>query len=315
MPTMKAAICTRYGAPEQLEIRELSKPVCQEDQLLVRIMAASVNSGDVKLRSLAVCRFQKIIMKIIFGFYKPRRPILGTVFSGIVEDTGNKTSRFKKGDRVFGMTGFRFGTHAEYITLNEAGIVACMPANASFEEAAALPFGWHTAIYFLDKAGIRKFENPNVLIYGSTGSVGSAAVQLARFYGATITAVCSNAGGELMDQLRVDKVVYYDRQDFTQLDEKFDIIFDAVGYTNKKSCQPLLKKGGSFVTVNGMVMASEKIEHLQLICDLFEKGECSAVIDKVFPFSEIVAAHRYVDTGKKKGNVVISFCDLPAKLF
>lgn len=302
---MKAAICKRYGGPEQLEITEVPKPVCKDNEIVVRIMAAPVNSGDVKLRSLAVSRFQKIIMKMIFGFYKPRRPILGTVFSGIVEETGIKTSRFKKGDRVFGMTGFRFGTYAEYITLNETRVVAHMPANASFEEAAALPFGWHTAIYFLEKAGIKKYENPNVLIYGSTGSVGSAAVQVARFYGATITAVCSSAGGELMEQLRVDKVVYYDRQDFTQLDEKFDIIFDAVGYTTKKSCQPLLKKGGSFVTVNGMVMASEKIEHLQLICDLFEKGKCSAVIDKVFPFSEIVAAHRYVDAGKKKGNVVV----------
>lgn len=311
MPTMKAAICTRYGAPEQLEIRELSKPVCQENQLLVRIMAASVNSGDVKVRSLAVSGFQKVIMKIIFGFYKPRRSILGTVFSGIVEQTGKNTTRFKKGDRVFGMTGFRFGTYAEYIALKETGVIACMPANASFEEAAALPFGWHTAIYFLEKAGIRKYENPNVLIYGSTGSVGSAAIQVARFYGAAVTAVCSIAGQELMEQLNVEKVVYYDQQEFTLLNEKFDIILDAVGYTTKKSCRPLLKKEGSFVTVNGMVMASEKIEHLQMICDLFEKGKCSAVIDKVFPFSEIVAAHRYVDAGKKKGNVVVSFFDLP----
>lgn len=306
---MKAAICTRYGAPEQLEIQELPKPVCQDNQLLVRIMAASVNSGDVKLRSLAVSEFQKIIMKIIFGFYKPRRPILGTVFAGIVEETGNKSTRFKKGDRVFGMTGFRFGTYAEYITLKETGIVTRMPVNASFEEAAALPFGWHTAIYFLEKAGIRKYQNLNVLIYGSTGSVGSAAIQVASFYGANVTAVCSIAGQDLMEQLNVEKVVYYDQQEFTLLNEKFDIILDAVGYTTKKSCQPLLKKGGNFVTVNGMDMATEKLEHLQLICDLFEKGKCKAVIDKVFPFNEIVAAHRYVDAGKKKGNVVVSICE------
>jgi NADPH:quinone reductase-like Zn-dependent oxidoreductase len=311
MQIMKAAVCTRYGAPERLEIREVPKPVCKDNEILVRVMAASVNSGDVKLRSLAVSGFQKFIMSVIFGFYKPRRSILGTVFSGIVEETGNRTTRFKKGDRVFGMTGFRFGTYAEYIALNEAGIVTRMPANASFEEAAALPFGWHTAIYFLEKAGIRKFENPNVLIYGATGSVGSAAVQVTRYYGATITAVCSSAGRELMEQLRVEKVVYYDRQDFTLLNEKFDIILDAVGHTTKKSCQPLLKKDGSFITVGGMDMATEKIEHLQLISDLFEKGQCKAVIDKVFPFNEIVAAHRYVDAGKKKGNVVVSICDLP----
>jgi NADPH:quinone reductase-like Zn-dependent oxidoreductase len=308
---MKAAICKRYGGPEQLEITEVPKPVCNDNEIVVRIMATSVNSGDVKLRSLAVRGFQKIIMKIIFGFYKPRRSILGTVFSGIVEETGKKTTRFKKGDRVFGMTGFRFGTYAEYITLNEAGIVTRMPASASFEEAAALPFGWHTAIYFLEKAGIRKYERPNILIYGATGSVGSAAIQVASYYGATVTAVCSSAGRELMEQLKVEKVVYYDRQDFTLLNEKFDIILDAVGHTTKKSCQPLLKKDGSFVTVGGMDMATEKIEHLHLISNLFEKGKCKAVIDKVFPFSEIAAAHRYVDTGKKKGNVVVSICDLP----
>ncbi|MBU7576522.1 MAG: NAD(P)-dependent alcohol dehydrogenase [Flavihumibacter sp.] len=308
---MKAAICKRYGGPEQLEIREVPKPVCKDNEIEVRIMATSVNSGDVKLRSLAVSGFQKIIMKIIFGFYKPRRSILGTVFAGIVEETGNKTTRFKKGDQVFGMTGFRFGTYAEYITLKETGIVTRMPVNASFEEAAALPFGWHTAIYFLEKAGIRKYQNLNVLIYGSTGSVGSAAIQVASFYGATVTAVCSIAGQDLMEQLNVEKVVYYDQQEFTLLNEKFDIILDAVGYTTKKSCQPLLKKGGNFVTVNGMDMATEKLEHLQLIGDLFEKGQCKAVIDKVFPFNEIVAAHRYVDAGRKKGNVVVTIGDLP----
>jgi len=302
---MKAAICKRYGGPEQLEITEVPKPVCKDNEIVVRIMATSVNSGDVKLRSLAVSGFQKIIMKIIFGFYKPRRSILGTVFAGIVEETGNKTTRFKNGDPVFGMTGFRFGTYAEYITLKKTDIVTRMPANANFEEAAALPFGWHTAIYFLEKAGIRKYQNPNVLIYGSTGSVGSAAVQVARIYGASITAVCSSAGSELMKQLTIDKVIYYDQKDFTQLDERYDIILDAVGQTTKKTCQPLLKKGGIFVTVNGMDMATEKIEHLQLITDSFEQGNCHAIIDKVFPFSEIVAAHRYVDAGKKKGNVVV----------
>ncbi len=302
---MKAAVCTGYGAPENLEIREVFRPVCHDKDILVRVMAASVNSGDVKVRSLAVSGFQKIIMKMIFGFHRPRRSVLGTVFSGIVEETGNKTTRFKIGDRVFGMTGFRFGTYAEYISVKETGVVSHMPANANFEEAAALPFGWHTAIYFLEKAGIRKYENPNILIYGSTGSVGSAAIQVARFYGATITAVCSSTGRELMEQLTVDNIVYYDRQNFTLLNEKFDIILDAVGHITKKTCQPLLKKGGSFITVGGLDMASEKIEHLLCISDLFEKGKCAAVIDKVFPFTEIVAAHRYVDAGKKKGNVIV----------
>lgn len=302
---MKAVICTKYGPPEVLQIQDVDRPACKDSEILIRIMATSVNSGDVKVRGLATTGFKKVIMQLVLGISKPRRPILGNVFSGIVESKGNKVSKFKVGDKVFGMTGFKFGTYAEYICMNERSTVLQMPANASFEQAASLPFGWHTAIYFLKKAGIEKHKKPKVLIYGATGSVGMAAIQLAQYFGAILTAVCSSEGKPLMEIMGVKDVIAYDREDFTQTTHKFDIIFDTVGKTSKTICKKLLNRGGNFVTVGGLDVAREHIMHLKLIQELFEKGKCSAVIDKIYPFTDIVAAHTYVDTGRKKGDVVL----------
>lgn len=305
---MKAVICTRYGLPEVLQITELPIPIPKENEILVRIVATAVNSGDVRVRGLDAKGFMKVIMRLALGISKPRKPILGTVFSGVVETTGNRVTAFKVGDKVFGMTGFKFGTYAEYITVNQNSNVMKMPQNATFEEAVAIIFGGQTAIYYLDKAKITEKSNPKILIAGATGSVGIAAIQIARHHKADITAVCSSRGRKLISELGVNSIVLYDKEDFTKLTEKFDIIFDAVGKFNKKQCEILLNKNGIYKTVS-LGYASENVQQLQLLKELFEKGALKAVIDKTFQMDEVIVAHRYVDTGRKKGNVVLKISE------
>lgn len=301
---MKVVICTKYGLPEVLKIQVVDKPVPKDNEILIKIVATAVNSGDVRVRGLAVEGFMKIIMRLVLGISKPRKPILGTVFSGVVETVGNKVSKFKVGDKVFGMTGFKFGTYAEYITVNQNSNVIEMPKNATFEEAVAIIFGGQTAIYFLEKAKIAEKVNSKVLIIGATGSVGAAAVQIAKHHQAEITAVCSSEGRKLISELGVNNIVLYDKEDFTKQTDKFDIIFDAVGKTTKKECRNLLNENGVYKSVSSGY-ASETIQQLQLLKELFEKGELNAVIDKTFQMDEIIDAHRYVDSGRKKGNVVL----------
>lgn len=311
---MKAVICSGYGPPEMLIIREVEKPVPKANEMLVRVMASAVNSGDVRVRSLAVNGLMKVVLRLVLGFKRPRKAIPGTVYSGVVESVGRKVSHFKAGDKVFGMTGFKFGTYAEYMSVHQNSNVTHMPWNASFAEAVSLIFGGQTAIYFLEKAGIANRVNPKVLIIGATGSVGTSAVLLAQNYKADITAVCSTQGSGLVKTLGVDKLVIYDQEDFTQLRESFDIIFDAVGKTSKHKCKHLLNKGGVYLNVNTSGFASETVEQLELLKTLFEQGKYQAVIDKVFPLDQVVEAHRYVDTGRKKGNVVLSIGDREMKI-
>ncbi|MBK8845926.1 MAG: NAD(P)-dependent alcohol dehydrogenase [Bacteroidetes bacterium] len=301
---MKAVICTKYGPPEVLQIQEVSKPIPKDNQILVKIVATAVNSGDVRVRSLDVKGLMKVIMRLVLGISKPRKSILGTVFSGIVECKGNKVTKFKVGDKVFGMTGFKFGTYAEYIAVNQNSNVLEMPKNATFEEAVAIIFGGQTAIHFLEKAQIAKKSYPNILIICSTGSVGAAAIQVAKYHNANITAVCSSQGDKLVAELGVNNIVHYDQEDFTKQTEKFDIIFDAIGKYNKNQCKNILNKNGAYVSVN-IGYASENIQQLTLLKKLFEKGDFIATIDRTFKIAEIVEAHRYVDTGRKKGNVVL----------
>ncbi|OWY22865.1 NAD(P)-dependent alcohol dehydrogenase [Sphingobacteriales bacterium UPWRP_1] len=302
---MKAVICTKYGPPEVLILTQVEKPVPKDNEILVAIKATAVNSGDVRVRALAVEGFLKIVMRFVLGFTKPRKPILGTVFSGIVAQVGSKVQNFSAGDEVYGITGFRFGTYAEYIAVAEKSVITHKPANATFEEAAAILFGGQTAIYFLQKAKIAERVNPSVLIYGATGAVGTAAVQLAKYYHARVTAVCSSNGQDLANKLGADKVILYDKEDLSQIPEKFDIFFDAVGKAPQKQALNMLNKGGSYQTVGGLDVADDKIEQLQLLRTLFEQGSYQATIDRVFTLDEIVEAHRYVDTGRKKGNVVV----------
>lgn len=302
---MKAVFCTKYGNPEVLKFQEVDKPLPQENEILAKVISTCVNSGDVRVRGLAVQGFLKIIMRFVLGFSKPRKPILGTVFSGVVESIGNKVTHFKVGDKVFGMTGFKFGTYAEYLTINQNGNVIEMPSSATFDEAVSLIFGGQTAIHFFDKMKIAEKSNSTILIIGATGSVGTSAVQIAKYYGANITAVCSSNGKSLIENLGITDIVLYDKEDFLNRPNQFDFIFDAVGKTTKKQCNKLLKKSGIYKTVGGLEVASESKEQLELLKMLFEKGFLKAVIDKKYALEEIVEAHNYVDNGRKKGNVII----------
>ena len=302
---MKAVICPKYGPPQVLTIQELPKPVPKKNEVLIKIVASTVNTGDARIRGLKVKGFMKFVMRLMLGFTKPRKPVLGVVFAGIVEQIGENARQFKVGDEVYGATGLNQGCHAEFLCISENKAITHKPKNASFEEAAALPFGGQTAIYFLRKGKIAEISNPEVLIYGATGSVGTAAVQVAKNYGATVTAVCSSKGKELTNALGADKIIEYDREDYTKVSDKFDIILDAVGKSSKKECAPLLKPSGKFFSVEGLDIASESTEYLDYLCQLFENRKYKAIIDKVYPMDEVVEAHRFVDTGRKKGNVVL----------
>lgn len=302
---MKAAFCTNYGKPEVLKIMLTDKPIPRDGEVLIRIHASAVNSADVRVRGLDVEGFMKIAMRFVLGFSKPRKPILGTSFSGVISKVGKDVTKFKKGDEVFGMTGFKFGTHAEYITLKETDVIVHKPKNASFEEASAIIFGGSTAHHFLFKAGIEKKSKLKILIYGATGAVGTSAVQIAKYFNADVTAVCSNEGKELVNSLSADDVINYTEEDFTKNGKRYDLIFDAIGKLNRKMVKSSLTDGGIFSTVGGLDVASETTTQLLFLKDLFEKDKLKAVIDKIYSLDDIVEAHRYVDTKRKKGNVVI----------
>lgn len=303
---MKAAICTRYGPPEVLQIQEIPKPVPLPKELLIRVLASTVNSGDVRVRGLAVKGLMKWLMQLVLGISKPRKPVLGVVFAGIVEETGSEVSLFKKGDEIMGITGFRFGAHAEYMTLPEKARVVLKPGHASFREAAAVLFGGHTAIYFLEKAGIQHLKKPAVLILGGTGAVGSSAIQIARYYGAEVTTVCHSRNREWVKEIGAQQVICYDLEDVFQSGLTFDVVFDAVGKYDPSRCRKLCKPKGVFKSVEGWEMATETKEQLNLLSALLEQGALLPVIDKVFPLEEIAHAHAYVDLGRKRGNVVVT---------
>lgn len=302
---MKAAVCEAYGMPETVVVKQVPKPAIRPGEVMIKVMASTVNSGDVRMRGLKANGWMKLLMRLILGFSKPRKSVLGVTFAGVVEQVGAKVSRFKPGDQLFGLTGFSFGAHAEYLCLSERATMIEIPANVSFEAAAALPFGAHTALHFLQAAGIEKLNRARVAIYGATGSVGFAALQVAAHYGAIITAVCSSRAAASLSTFAIDNIVLYDKTDFTRSGQQYDIIFDAVGKLSKKECLSLLSPNGKFVTVGGMAVARENKEQLVLVRQLFEAGNYQPVIDKVFTLDEIVAAHEYVDTGRKIGNVVL----------
>lgn len=311
-PTMQAVVCPKYGPPDVLQIQEVPKPSPKSNEVLVQVMASPVNTADTRIRGLTVAGLMRFVMRLVLGFTGPRQKVLGTIFSGVVVQVGDKVSRFQVGDEVFGSTGFKLRTNAEYICLKETGVITLKPGNASFEEAAALPFGGQTAIYFLEKANIKEKKQPSVLLYGATGAVGCASIQIAKHYGAEVTAVCSTRGEALAQKLGADHIIRYDQEDFTQTHTKFDIIFDAIGKTTKKACQSLLKPDGRFITVEGMDVAAEKTEQLELLRKLYEAGQYQAVVDKIYPMEEVVAAHTYVDTGRKKGNVILQIAKAKA---
>jgi NADPH:quinone reductase-like Zn-dependent oxidoreductase len=303
---MRAVVCPSYGPPEVLALKQMPIPIPGPKEIRIRIMATSVNSGDVRVRGLVVSGFLRVVMRLVLGFKGPRRSVLGTTLAGVVDEVGSEVSRFKTGDEVFAMTGFRFGTYAEYIVLKQTAAIVPKPSKASFEDAAAIIFGGATAEYFLTKAGIKKGNQPHVLIYGASGSVGSAAVQVAKFYGAKVTAVCGARNAELMKSLGADVVLDYHHTNWKNEVAAADIVFDAVGKIRKSECRSFLTLGGKYVTVDGLDVASDSRDLLEAIAEIYNAGKLNPVIDKKFRLEEIVEAHRYVDTGKKVGNVVVT---------
>lgn len=302
---MKAASITKYGPPEVVEIRELPVPQPASKDILVKVMASTVNSGDVRVRGLVASGLMKLVMRLLVGWSKPKNPVLGVTYAGVVEKVGNQVTEFKSGDRVFGLTAFRFGCHAEYLVAPANSMVEHMPDNTTFEDGVAVLFGGQTAVSFLHKMKLPDIKNAKVLILGATGSVGTAAIQVAKYYDAKVTAVCSSSGKDLSTSLGAHHILCYDVEDFTKINDRFDIILDAVGKYNKKQCKHLLKPNGKFKTVGGMEYASESRDQISLLAKMMETNRLQPVIDKVYPLDEIREAHRYVDTGRKKGNVVI----------
>ncbi|CAM4231153.1 NAD(P)-dependent alcohol dehydrogenase [Zobellia nedashkovskayae] len=302
---MRAAVYTEYGPPEVLKLTEVDKPHPKDNEILVKIHAVTVTSGDVRLRSSDFPALFWLPARLIFGLFKPKKSILGHELSGVVEDKGKNVTKFAIGDHIFGTTTMlNAGSYAEYVCLPQEwkhGVVESKPKNLSFQEAAALPIGAMTSMYLLEKAQLSK--NQKVLIYGASGSVGSYAVQVAKQQGASVTAVCSAPNFEMVKSLGADNLIDYKKEDYSLLLEKFDIVFDAVGKTSKSKAKKVLTKGGRFVSVK--MLTQEKPEHLSKIRTLAEEGKLIPFIDKTYPLEEIVTAHKYVDQGHKKGNVVI----------
>jgi NADPH:quinone reductase-like Zn-dependent oxidoreductase len=299
---MKAIVCTNQGPPDVLQLKEIEKPAPKGNEVLIKVHAATVTQGDVMLRKLHPLMY---IPMRLFGVRRKKIP--GHEFAGEIEAIGANVKRFKAGDQVFGTTtGLSVGANAEYLCLPEewdGGVLAIKPVNSSYEEAAALPVGGMTALYILQKGDIQSGDK--VLVYGASGSVGTYAVQIARHYfGAEVTGVCSTANIELVKSLGADRVIDYTKEGITKIGQLYDVVFDAVGKLSSSQSKSLLKENGAFLTVQSTT--SEESENLVTLKELVKAGKIRVVIDKRYPLEGVAEAHRYVETGHKKGNVVIT---------
>ena len=305
---MKAIMCTRAGSPNVLQLREIPKPAPAEGEVLIKVHASTVTAGDVLIRG---ARFPLSLLLRFAGF--PRKRIPGHEFAGVVEAVGRNVTRFQPGDEVFGTTsGLRTGANAEYVCLPESwpgGAIAPKPAGLTFAEAAALPVGAMSALHFLKLAGTQLGDN--VLIYGASGSVGTYAVQIARHLGADVVGVASAGNAELVRSLGAARTIDYRCEDFTAAGPIFDVVFDAVGKIRKADARKVLKPDGRYVSVRSMNTAKKDVQ--SEVAALAAAGAIRPVIDKTFPLAETAAAHRYVESGRKRGNVVIEIADADAR--
>lgn len=308
--TMKAAIYQNYGPPSNLHITHVIKPTPKPNELLIKIHATTVTSGDVRLRAFDFPPVFWLPARLLFGLCTPKKKILGHEFSGVVEAVGTKVTKFQVGQEVFGTTTMlKSGSYADYICLPQEwsmGVVHHKPVNMTFQQAAALPIGAMTAMYLLEKAKLSK--NQDILIYGASGSVGSYAIQLAVEKGCTVTAVCSGKNFDMVQSLGAKHVLDYHLVNYYESDKKYDIVLDAVGKTSKAQANKVLKpSSGKFVSIT--MMTEERSSDLERIKELAERGDLKPFIDKKYPLEDIVKAHEYVDSGRKRGNVIITIHD------
>lgn len=319
---MKAIVCTEYGSPDVMQLKEVEKPIPQGNEVLIKIYATTVTSADLRIR-----KADPFPIRFFYGFKRPKNDtVLGSELAGEIEAVGKNVKQFKVGDPVFAGAGISLGANAEYICLPEEGAIVIKPTNMTYEEAAAVPFGTTTSLIFLrDKGKIQRGQE--ILIYGASGALGTAAVQLAKFFGAQVTGVCSTANLELVKSLGADKVIDYTKEDFTQSGKTYDIVFDTVGKSPFSGCLSSLKNNGLYLravhinlfpVLRGLwasITSSKKViggvaierkEDLIFLKELIESGRMKSVIDRCYPLEQTAEAHRYVEQGHKKGNVVIT---------
>ncbi|HRQ23381.1 MAG TPA: NAD(P)-dependent alcohol dehydrogenase [Anaerolineales bacterium] len=329
---MKAIVYSEYGAPEVLRLKDVEKPEPGDNEILVRVRATSVTVGDLWARNFKAISPREFSMpfplwlpsRMFFGISKPRISILGSEFAGEVESVGRDVKRFKKGDAVFGYRGQSMGANAEYLCMPEDGMVTLKPVNMTYEEVATVPYGALTALSLLRKVNVQAGQK--VLVIGASGKIGSAAVQLAEYFGADVTGVCSTAGMDFVKSLGANKVIDYTKEDFTQNGETYDLIFDVMRKSSFSKCRNSLKPNGIYLLASFKMkqlfemlwmsmsggkrvvcaLSSENVKDLDFIKELIEAGKIKSVIDKRYPLEQIAEAHRYAETGRKRGNVVIT---------
>ena len=323
---MKAIVHTKYGPPDELQLKEVEKPVPKDNEVLIKIHATTVTSTDCNVRNFTfVSKSFKLIARIMFGFKKPKINILGIDLAGEIEAVGKKVKLFKEGDSVFGSPGSSFGAHAEYICMPEKGVLVKKPTNMTYQEAAAIPLAGNTALFFIRDLG-KIQARQKILIHGASGAIGTYAVQLARYYGAEVTGVCSATNAEMVKSLGADKVIDYTTEDFTKSDERYDFIFDVVGKTTFSECKGLLKQNGIYLEnmlelkdvltmmwtsiIGGKKMkggvSKESVENLNFFSELIASGKLKVVIDRSYTLEQTAEAFQYVERGHKKGNVIIT---------
>lgn len=325
MNKMKAVVCTKYGPPEVLQRIETDKPVPKDNEVLVKIMATTANAADARIRGADFPSIFNLPVKMAMGFKGPRKSVLGVELSGVVESVGKNVARFKPGDKIYASTGAAFGAYAEYTCIKESGVIALKPENMTFEEAAAVPHCALAAYFYLKKGKVEKGKK--VMIYGASGGIGTFAVQIAKAFGSEVTGVCSTSNLELVKSLGADNVIDYTKENISELDDTFEVIFDTIGKGPITDCVGRLKEKGMYLSavhlelpriLEGMkisLKSSKKViggvavyttENLNQLKDLAESGKLISVIDKTFTMEQIIEAHAYVDKGHKKGHVVIS---------